>query len=161
MSSQNQKWEFDTFLSFAGEDTRYVFINPLHKRLQEIGISAFKDDEKVEKGRLILTQLFKAIENSRSAVIVFSENYASSTWCLEELSKITECIETKGMKVFMVFYDVEPSDVGMQTNSFARALAKLEADLHGTDLEKLPRWKDALRKTPNFAGPDARKTAKG
>ncbi|KAM3308376.1 hypothetical protein P3S67_010120 [Capsicum chacoense] len=102
MASQcksTQKWEFDTFLSFAGQDTRDNFIRPLHKRLQETGISVFKDDEKVGKGRFILTELFSAIENSRSAVIVFSEKYASSTWCLEELSKINERIETKGLKI--------------------------------------------------------------
>ncbi|KAM3375256.1 disease resistance protein RUN1-like [Capsicum galapagoense] len=102
MASQyksTEKWEFDTFLSFAGQDTRDNFIRPLHKRLQETGISVFKDDEKVGKGRFILTELFSAIENSRSAVIVFSEKYASSTWCLEELSKINERIETKGLKI--------------------------------------------------------------
>ncbi|XP_009779889.1 disease resistance protein Roq1 isoform X2 [Nicotiana tabacum] len=158
-----KKWKYDTFLSFRGEDTRDNFVEPLRKRLEETGISAFKDDVRVERGKPISTQLFKGIESSRYAVIVFSENYASSTWCLEELTKIIECVETKGQKVLLVFYNVEPSDVRMQSNSFARALVQLEADLQEQDTDywvKLQRWKDALCKAPNFAGPDARKTVK-
>uniref|UniRef100_M1DVX2 Nematode resistance n=1 Tax=Solanum tuberosum TaxID=4113 RepID=M1DVX2_SOLTU len=35
--------------------------------------------------------LVSSLKRSRFAILVFSENYASSKWCLDELSKIMEC----------------------------------------------------------------------
>ncbi|XP_060214978.1 TMV resistance protein N-like isoform X2 [Lycium barbarum] len=163
MASKNEsvrKWKYDAFLSFRGEDTRNNFVAHLYKCLEDRGIETFKDDEKLQRGKFISSELSEAIEESRTAIIIFSENYASSTWCLEELAKIMECAD-KGQEAIPVFYKVEPSDVRMQRNSFAKALAKHEADLKGADLEKLQRWKDALRNAANIAGWDVRKTANG
>lgn len=92
----NKKWEYDAFLSFRGEDTRNNFVAHLHKRLEDRGVNVFKDDEKLERGRPISAELLKAIEESRIAIIIFSKYYASSIWCLEELTKIMECVEKKG-----------------------------------------------------------------
>ncbi|KAH0658924.1 hypothetical protein KY289_027672 [Solanum tuberosum] len=82
-------------MSFSGVDTRNNFVSHLYKRLEEKGFNVFKDDEKLERGRPISAELLKAIEESRIAIIVFSENYASSKWCLEELTKIMDCVEKK------------------------------------------------------------------
>lgn len=155
----NQKWKYDAFLSFRGEDTRNNFVSHLHKRLEERGFNVFKDDEKLERGRPISAELLKTIEESRIAIIVFSENYASSKWCLEELTKIMECAEKNGQEVIPIFHNVDPSDVRRQSNRVALALARLEADLNCSDLGKVQRWKDALCKAANIAGWDVGKTA--
>jgi len=42
-------------------------------------------------GEKISAGLLKVIESSRISIIVFSENYVSSTWCLDQLVKIVEC----------------------------------------------------------------------
>ncbi|EOY03843.1 Leucine-rich repeat-containing protein, putative [Theobroma cacao] len=60
------------------------------------------------------------------SVIVFSENYASSSWCLEELSKIMEFKHTKVLLVVPIFYHVDPSDIRKQTGSFQQAFAEDE-----------------------------------
>jgi hypothetical protein len=82
------------------------------------------------------------------AVVVISENYAFSTWCLDELAKIVKCREDTGLIVVTVFYHVDPSDVRHQTRSFARAFAR-----HGenpeVDEEKMIRWRAALRDVAN------------
>jgi hypothetical protein len=76
------------------------------------------------------------------AVVVISENYAFSTWCLNELAKIVKCREDTGLIVVPVFYHVDPSDVRHQTTSFARAFA-----IHGEnpeiDEEKMIRWRSS------------------
>ena len=43
------------------------------------------------------------------SVIVFSENYASSKWCLDELVWILECRKNLGQLVLPVFYGIDPS----------------------------------------------------
>ncbi|KAH0664573.1 hypothetical protein KY284_029504 [Solanum tuberosum] len=183
----NQKWRYDAFLSFRGDDTRNNFVAHLYKRLQDIGINVFKDDMKLERGKFISTELLKAIEESRTAIIIFSEDYASSTWCLEELTMIMECVDKKEQKAYPVFYNVEPSDLRMKTesNSFAKALEKHREDFkadfeklaskhevdialrkkdetnHKDNLEKVQRWKDALHRAAGIAGLDVCKTANG
>ncbi|XP_017974525.1 PREDICTED: LOW QUALITY PROTEIN: disease resistance protein RPP4 [Theobroma cacao] len=70
--------------------------------------------------------LLKAIQESMISAIVFSENYASSSWCLEELSKIMEFKHTKVLLVVPIFYHVDPSDIRKQTGSFQQAFAEDE-----------------------------------
>lgn len=58
------------------------------------------------------------------SVIIFSENNASSLWCLDELVAILECKKMKEQMVLPVFYQVDPSDVSEQTDSFEDAFVK-------------------------------------
>ncbi|KAL3499755.1 hypothetical protein ACH5RR_038863 [Cinchona calisaya] len=98
-------------MSFRGEDVRKNFVDFLYSALEQKGIYTFKDDKKLKRGRAIRPALSQAIEESRIAIIVFSENYASSAWCLDELAKIIECNGVLGQTVLPVFYDVDPSAV--------------------------------------------------
>ena len=109
--SSTPSWKYDVFLSFRGEETRNTFTDHLYDALKKKGIITFRDEEKLEMGKSISSGLFKAIEDSRIALVILSKNYASSTWCLDELGKIINCMKEKGMTVLPVFYDVNPSDV--------------------------------------------------
>ena len=82
--------EYDVFLSFRGGDTRYKFTDHLYHALVAKEIITFRDDKELKRGEPISQELLDAIEKSRIAAIIFSKNYASSTWCLEELAKIIE-----------------------------------------------------------------------
>ena len=77
-SFTHQPEKFDVFLSFRGEDIRYGFISHLYEALRKRGIHIFIDDN-LPRGAEISAQLFKIIKNSTMSIIVFSENYASST----------------------------------------------------------------------------------
>ena len=77
-SSFTQFKNFDVFLSFRGEDTRLGFIGHLYNALRQRGINTFIDDN-LKKGEEISIGLLKIIESSMISIIVFSENYASST----------------------------------------------------------------------------------
>ncbi|KAH0714088.1 hypothetical protein KY284_006993 [Solanum tuberosum] len=92
--SQNcSLWKYDVFLSFRGADTRRTFTSHLYEGLKSGGIFTFLDDKRLEDGDSISEELLKAIEESQVALIVFSRNYATSSWCLNELVKIMECKE--------------------------------------------------------------------
>ena len=86
-SSSTRRWEYDVFLSFRGEDTREGFTSHLYKALCDKGINTFIDDE-LPRGEEISKELIQTIKKSLILVVVFSENYAESKWCLDELAEI-------------------------------------------------------------------------
>nr|XP_023880263.1 TMV resistance protein N-like [Quercus suber] len=147
MASSHQPKDFDVFLSFRGEDTRRGFVSHLHKALTQQCIRTFIDDN-LHRGENISEELLKVIENSSISIIVFSKNYASSSWCLDELAKIIECTK----KVLPVFYQVEPSEVRKQKGDFGKALTKLEKKIK--DKTKVQRWREALTNAANISGWD-------
>ncbi|KAH9781788.1 ADP-ribosyl cyclase/cyclic ADP-ribose hydrolase [Citrus sinensis] len=142
--------EYDAFLSFRGEDTRKTFIGHLYTALNNKGISVFMDDKQLEKGGSISPNLLKAIEESRISIIVLSKNYASSTWCLDELLKIVEC-KNREDQIFPIFYEVEPTVVRKQTASFGEAFAKHE-EFFRDNIEKVQKWRHALKVVANISG---------
>ena len=144
--SSTSKWTYDVFLSFSGEDTRNTATDFMYYALQEKGISTFKDDQKLEKGKTIKPELLKAIKESRFAVVILSKNYASSTWCLDELVEIIDCEKKKELTVFPIFYNVDPSDVRKQIGTFA--LVEHEKQCK----EKVQTWKAALSHVADLAG---------
>ncbi|KAK9993252.1 hypothetical protein SO802_022955 [Lithocarpus litseifolius] len=148
-SSSSRRWIYDVFLSFRG-DTRNSFTDHLYAALQRSGISTFRDNEKLERGKSIAPELLKAIKESRFAIVILSRNYASSTWCLDELVEIIRCMKEMEMTILPIFYKVDPSDVRNQKGTFAKAFAKHEERLKNT--EKVKTWRDALSEVANIAG---------
>ncbi|KAH9725700.1 ADP-ribosyl cyclase/cyclic ADP-ribose hydrolase [Citrus sinensis] len=142
--------KYDVFLSFRGEDTRKSFTDHLYAALKNKGIFVFRDDKELEKGGSISPGLLKAIEESRISVIVLSKNYASSTWCLDELAKIVECKNNED-QILPIFYDVEPTLVRKQTASFGEAFAKHE-EVFRNNVENVQKWRDALKVVANKSG---------
>ncbi|XP_059448038.1 TMV resistance protein N-like [Corylus avellana] len=148
--SSTHRWNYDVFLSFRGEDTRDNFTAHLHQALLQKGINTFIDADQLRSGEEISPALLEAIEKSRISIIVFSQTYASSKWCLDELLKILECKETNGQMVMPLFYKLDPSDVRHQKNSFEEALAKHE-ERFKNDI-KVQKWKTALTEVANLSG---------
>ena len=148
MASSHQPKVYDVFLSFRGVDTRCGFVSHLHAALTRCSIRTFIDDN-LPRGENISEELFKAIENSSASIIVFSKNYASSSWCLDEIAKIMDC---KPKKVLPVFYQVDPSEVRKLKGDFGKALTKLEKGIK--DKTKVQRWRDALSEAAYISGWD-------
>ncbi|XP_050266631.1 disease resistance protein RUN1-like [Quercus robur] len=144
--SSTSKWTYDVFLSFSGEDTRNTATDFLYYALEEKGIKTFKDDRNLERGKTIKPELLKAIKESKFAVVILSKNYASSTWCLDELVEIIDCAEKKEITVLPIFYNVDPSDVRKQIGTFALVEHEKQSK------EKVETWKAALSHVANIAG---------
>ncbi|KAM5546470.1 putative disease resistance protein [Rosa sericea] len=149
-SSTDRRCKHHVFLSFRGPDTRKGITFEVYNRLQGRGIKTFKDDRDLEVGDAISSTLIAAIEESRFAIVVLSRDYASSTWCLEELAKICECMKDQN-RILPLFYNVEPSDVRFQKKSFKEAFDKhVTSGRHRS--EKVKQWRDALNKVAGFSG---------
>ncbi|KAH0750703.1 hypothetical protein KY290_029935 [Solanum tuberosum] len=157
-SQYSPQWKYIVFLSFRGEDTRKTFTGHLFKGLNNRGIFTFQDDKRLEYGDSIPKELMKAIKESKVALVVFSKNYATSRWCLDELVKIMECKDKNGQTVIPIFYDVDPSHVRNQRESFAEAFSqhelKYKDDCEG--MQKVQGWRTALTAASNLKGYDIR-----
>ncbi|KAK2981291.1 hypothetical protein RJ640_006992 [Escallonia rubra] len=91
------------------------------------GYHTFMDDDAIHIGADICTGIQMGIKHSQSAIIMFSGNYASSAWCLDELVLILEKLRTSLFLVVPIFYyGVDPAHVRYQTEGYARALVNLE-----------------------------------
>ncbi|CAI8617368.1 unnamed protein product [Vicia faba] len=155
-STPKRNYYYDVFVSFRGKDTRFNFTDHLLASLQRKGIYAFRDDTKLNKGESIAPELLQAIENSQIFILVFSKNYASSTWCLRELEHmLLHCRQPSVKRILPVFYDVDPSDVRHQKGTYGEALAKHEQRFQ-QDFEKVRRWRAALAQVADLSGWDVR-----
>ncbi|XP_065625302.1 disease resistance protein RPV1-like, partial [Quercus suber] len=132
----------------------FVVLNaPLTPDLDNI--HTFRDND-LERGEGIAAELLKTIENSTWSIIVFSKNYASSTWCLDELAKIIECRENNQL-VLPIFYKVDPCEVRKQQGKFGEALTRHENNFN--DKEKVQRWRKALLKAGGISGWDCKNSS--
>ncbi|XP_011036965.1 PREDICTED: TMV resistance protein N-like [Populus euphratica] len=138
----------DVFLSFRGTDTRNSFTSHLYHALQRNQIDAYIDD-KLDGGEKIEPAILERIEESYISVVIFSENYAYSTFCLRELSKILECMETKQQMVLPVFHQLDPCQVQNLSGSYGDALCKHEKDCGSKEVES---WRNALKEIANLKG---------
>ena len=119
-SCSTHQWKYDVFISFRGEDTCKSFTDHLYTALFQNGINTVMDDQ-LRRGGQISPLLLNTIEESRLSIIIFSDNYAFSGWCLDELAKIIEYVKVMGHKALPVFYNIDPSYVRHQSGSLAEA----------------------------------------
>lgn len=85
-------------MSFRGTDTRLNVVGHMYDSLEQKGITTFKDDKKLERGVSLSSGIVKAIDESQIFLVTLSEDFASSTWCLNELVEILECTETSNLQ---------------------------------------------------------------
>ena len=153
-SSTPNSEKYDVFLSFRGEDTRWGFTSHLYAALLRKHIKTFKDDYDLKRGDEIKPELLEAIERSKISVVIFSENYASSSWCLAELAHIMICHKNYQKTVIPVFYDVNPSHIRNQEGSFGDAFVRHEQRFNNDT--RVQDWREALCEAANLSGFDSK-----
>ena len=112
-------------------------------------------DHKLHKGDNISPILLKTIEESEISLIIFSKDYASSPWCMDELVHIMKCKDQYDRTVIPIFYNVDPSNVRKQKGSFGDGFAKLKQRFKHNQ-ERVQEWKNALIRSTNLSGWDSK-----
>ncbi|KAI6689917.1 hypothetical protein NL676_026745 [Syzygium grande] len=149
-SDRSSGRHYEVFLSFRGPDTRLTFTDSLYMALVRAGIRVFRDDDELRVGEEFGGELLGAIANSRIYVPIFSRGYASSRWCLRELARMVECRKRNETLIFLpVLYDVEASDVRLETGPYREALQEHERE-SGEEVAK--QWGEALREVAGIPG---------
>nr|AXU93560.1 RPP4/RPP5-like protein [Arabidopsis thaliana] len=153
-SSSPSSRRYDVFPSFSGVDVRKTFLSHLIEALDRRSINTFMDHG-IVRSCIIADELITAIREARISIVIFSENYASSTWCLNELVEIHKCHKDKDLDqmVIPVFYDVDPSHVRKQTGEFGDVFKNTCED---KPEDQKQRWVQALTDISNIAGEDLR-----
>ncbi|CAI0421114.1 unnamed protein product [Linum tenue] len=141
---------YEVFLSFRGPDVRTTFADSLYHFLDHSKIRTFFDDEGLRKGEKIAPSLVQAIQESKIYIPILSQGYASSKWCLEELSLMVKSLnQNQGHILLPIFYFVEPRDVRRQEGSYSRAFRQHSRN---HDAETVKEWKEALQVVSNMKG---------
>ncbi|XP_024993586.1 TMV resistance protein N-like isoform X1 [Cynara cardunculus var. scolymus] len=158
-SISNHKWAYDVFVNFGGDNNVKSFVDHLFSDFKRKGIRAFRDDEKLHIGEDRSQQVYRAIEQSRFLVVIFSKNFASSPWRLRELVKIFECKEKENDKyqIHTIFYKVKPEMVLNQIDSCKATFSKHET----IEKNEVSLWKGALTMAANLPGWDLEDLAHG
>ncbi|CAN6544779.1 unnamed protein product [Malus baccata var. baccata] len=132
----------------------------LHHALLSKNIETYIDC-RIHRGDEIAPSLLDAIEKSKLSVIIFSQKFASSSWCLIEPVHIMECKKKNGQFVVPIFYDISPSDLRKENGIYANAIAEHEKCLKGS-MGKVHKWRAALADAANLSGFDnSSKTGSG
>ena len=135
------------FLSFRGE-TRNKFTCFLYEALRAQGFVVFMDKTDICVGDEVDLRIKEGIRNSMSAIIIFSQNYAYSTWCLDELVLILERSKNSKYFIIPILYEVEIRDIKYQLGNYGLALKKHRAR-HSDTVEK---WREALVEVGKILG---------
>lgn len=151
ISKGSPQEKHEVFISFRGMATRKSFTSHLYAALTRLDIKSYIDKD-LERGNEISSSLLQAIEDAKLSIVVFSENYAESRWCLDELAKIVEC-RRNGQIIVPIFYGIDPSSVRDQRGRHEEAFAKHE-QRYSDDKEKTQRWRHALTEAANHSGWD-------
>lgn len=128
------------FISFGGhgDDTRLGFISHFQAGLKRSGINFYINIENMTKG-YDPEELIMNVRESRIALVIFTESYLSSAWCLEELVEINKY--TMSLVVIPIFYKVEPKYV--RDGRLVEINNQLVLNWGATDA-RINRWKQAL-----------------
>jgi len=145
---QNPELQYDVFINHRGTDVKNSLASLIYNHLKskESTLRVFLDQKEIPYGVDFATAIETAIQSSSVHIAIFSERYAESSWCLDELDLI---LRSK-RPLIPVFCDVEPWALRrIDKGCFQKAFEKHEGR---EPVEKTKRWKDALSQASFLQG---------
>ncbi|KAK4493038.1 hypothetical protein RD792_018145 [Penstemon davidsonii] len=148
-SSVGSRCSYHVLLTFKSNNSTEIFVDKLYIALMESGIHTFRNCDKHETRKGFSLEMIQAVKQSEISVVIFSKEYAYSTWCLDQLVNILERKEKMGHMILPVFYDVDPSHVRKQTGCYANVFLEYEDQIMATRVQQ---WRSSLRDVANLGG---------
>ncbi|XP_028763075.1 disease resistance protein RLM3-like [Neltuma alba] len=133
-SSSEPKWNYDVFFSSSID---CFVIRSLKSSLRDAEIKTFIDDDDKKE---IKPAILRAIEESRTSLIVLTKDFGDSIERLKRLQKIMKCHRRKGQVVLPIYYDVNLWEVRKQSGRFGEAFEGLVKGTCVTQKEQM-RWR--------------------
>ena len=134
--------EYDVFINDCGLDFT-GFAYEVYSVLELYGFRPFLDTGDMFS---VPKEIDKALKGAFVHVTIFSKGYAESCECLDELCEILK----SERQIIPVFYDVKSIDLQrIEDGPYKEAF--INHQKHGKT-EKIPIWKEALRKVVEYKG---------
>ncbi|KAL3730339.1 hypothetical protein ACJRO7_027360 [Eucalyptus globulus] len=133
---------YDVFISYKQEDMLHT-MSHLKSTLERREMKTFVDFT-LDGGVPFRPAINEAVERSKSAVVVVSQNYHLSPWCLNELVKILECQKRWGL-VLPIFWEMNARDLREQPRHFVENIGQGEKGFKQDKPHQVQKWRDALR----------------
>ncbi|KAL3859160.1 hypothetical protein ACJMK2_009392 [Sinanodonta woodiana] len=131
---KSSKKVYDAFISYSSDDSSWVIEN-LASRLEYSigGFQGFKlclHHRDFEVGAAISDNISRSVESSRHTVIILSNNFLRSEWCIMEFRAAfhQSLLERKKHLIFVVLDDVDLTDMESDLRHCLRTLTYLKAD---------------------------------
>ncbi|CAH8312678.1 unnamed protein product [Eruca vesicaria subsp. sativa] len=119
------------FVNFWGNELSNGFVSHVVKALEDAGVNVFKDSNEL-KVRDTET-IIKKIDNSKIALVIFSDRFSESEWCLNEVVRMANRVKDSKLRVIPVFYRVSTYDVknfkGKFGSAFEETVQKQSAEV--------------------------------
>ncbi|KAK3419748.1 hypothetical protein EUGRSUZ_G00431, partial [Eucalyptus grandis] len=91
----------------------------------------------LDGGKEIWPAIEEAIEQSNIAVVVVSQNYHFSPWCLNELVKILECRKKGGLILLPIFWGIEARELRKPSSPFVENIGQGEEGFKQENLHQV------------------------
>ncbi|CAL1409853.1 unnamed protein product [Linum trigynum] len=95
-----------------------------------------------------IDELLSVLQRSALSIVIFSEKFADSPWCLDEVATVVQSMAKFGHRALPVFYKVCWSDVAGDSGCYS---AIIDDELKASSVDN-KRWRDALKAVANCAG---------
>ena len=119
----------------------------LYEDLKKHGLQPYLDCKSIRTGEECWESIEDGIKNTPIAVVVFSERYAESEWCLRELHVM---LEAHSCKILPIFYNVTPWDLrNPERGQFEDGFEKLKKKFNSNIIEQ---WQADLEVASKLKG---------
>ncbi|MCY3798244.1 MAG: toll/interleukin-1 receptor domain-containing protein [Chloroflexi bacterium] len=104
------KYEFDVFISHASEDKDDV-ARPLALLLQERGLRVWYDEFEFRIGDNLIAKLNAGIDDSRSGILILSNDFFGKNWTEHELNRLENLAVTDNRVLFPIWRKITEAEV--------------------------------------------------
>lgn len=141
---------YQVFINHRGTDVKKTLASLIYRDLTKLGLRVFLDNQELRIGDDFPPAIFEAIQSAYVHIAIFTEGYAQSRWCLDELYRIWKSSQERKAKILTVFYDVQPAALrNVKEGCYAEAFEGHQRKRRAEDIEN---WKTALKEVSKITG---------
>ena len=145
--------EYQVFLNHRGRDSKNILASLIHGVLTDhFRLSVFLDKKEIRTGDQNINAIEAAIQSASVHITIFSESYAQSKWCLDELCMILKSVHNSNKKIIPVFWDVEPSHLRHIENGAYKAAFEKHKSKGRVSPAHIDEWRKALKDASFLSG---------
>ncbi|XP_041349147.1 toll-like receptor 6 [Gigantopelta aegis] len=119
------EFKYDAFLCYSGKDLKWVLEQAIPELEEQANTKLCLNQRDYELGGLRADNIVRCVNDSRRFIIVLSDSFASSGWCLFELAVIQRQLRSEG-EGFLVIVKLGAIDQRHMTDSLFHLITTRE-----------------------------------